>query len=117
MLLNTKIRSRLLYLSNFDFIGNYMAVIKISNKQLIDDLQAKLILRLGRKITQQETLDLCLFYATTHFDDILTLADAQPTLNPEKAKRIIAQFEKYRDTPYNPQATFPSADDADAYSL
>nr|MDO8115934.1 hypothetical protein [Candidatus Sigynarchaeota archaeon] len=73
------------------FIGTKkkMAVIKISNKKLVDDLQARLILRLGRKISQQETLDLCLEYANSKFDDILRIASSMPVLTPEIAERFI----------------------------
>lgn len=35
-----------------------MAVVRIKNKKVFDDIQAQLILRLDRKITQQETLEL-----------------------------------------------------------
>jgi hypothetical protein len=94
-----------------------MAVIKISNKNLIDNLQAKLILRLGRKITQQETLDLCVEYANAHFDDILQMVDSEPILTPEKAEKILKTFEKYNDTYYDPDAKFESDLDNDAYSL
>jgi len=94
-----------------------MAVIKISNKKLIDNMQAKLILRLGRKITQQETLDLCLKYSTQNFEEILALASSTPMLNPEKAEKIIKKFEKFKDTPYDQNATFNNSDDNDIYLL
>ena len=59
---------------------------------MIDNLQAKLILRIGRKITQQETLDLCLEYANAHFEDIFLMTNSEPTLTPEKAKNIIPKL-------------------------
>jgi len=94
-----------------------MGVIKISNKKIIDDLQAKLTLRLGRKITQQETLDLCLLYATRNFEDILALAASTPSLTPEKAKAIIKRFQKFKDIPYNPKSKFPRVEDEEIYNL
>ncbi len=94
-----------------------MAVIKIKNKQAIDELQAKLILRLGRKISQQETLDLCILNATNNFEDILQLASTIPKLSPEKAERIIKKFEAYADSYYNPEEKFDSSIDNDIYSL
>lgn len=94
-----------------------MAVIKISNKQSIDELQAKLILRLGRKITQQETLDLCIQYASDHFESILQRASSTPMLSIEKAERIIQKFEKYADTPYQINEKFESEIDNDVYTL
>ena len=51
-----------------------MAVIKISDKKILDNLQAKLILRLGRKISQQETLDLCLKHAGKDFEELVTFS-------------------------------------------
>jgi len=93
-----------------------MAVIKISNKQHIDELQAKLILRLGRKISQQETLDLCVQFANQHFEEILSIASSIPMLSPEKAVQIIKRAEKYKDTYYNEQVSFANPEDEDIYS-
>ena len=94
-----------------------MGVIKISNKKTIDDLQARLILRLGRKITQQETLDLCILYATRNFEDIVVMASSTPSLSPEKAREIINCFKKFKDTPYDKNAKFPRSEDEEIYSL
>ena len=94
-----------------------MAVIKITNKHAIDEMQAKLILRLGRKITQQETLDLCIQYAQENFDNILQLASATPMLSPKKAEEIIMRFKKYADTPYMEHAEFESDIDQDIYNF
>ena len=94
-----------------------MGIIKISNKKLINELQAKLKLRLGRKITQQEILDLCLKYSTQNFKGILTLASSTPMLNPERAEKIIERFERFKDTPYDHNATFNNPDDNDIYLL
>ncbi|MHA1798946.1 MAG: hypothetical protein ACTSVY_10925 [Candidatus Helarchaeota archaeon] len=94
-----------------------MSVIKISNKKLIDELQARLILQLGRKITQQETIDLCIEYAIRNFDDILLIASSTPQLTPKKAKKIIKEFEKYKGTTYDEDAKFVSPNDEDIYSL
>ncbi len=93
-----------------------MAVIKISDKQSIDELQAKLILRLGRKISQQETLDLCIHYAAEHFEEIAAKASETPMLSPKKAEEIIARIEKFKDTYYNPHESFPNPEDNDIYS-
>jgi hypothetical protein len=93
-----------------------MAVIKITNKKLVDDLQAKLILRLGRKISQQETLDLCVEYANAKFEDILRIASSMPVLTPETADRLIEEIEALKDIPYDVNASFTSEYDNDAYS-
>ncbi|HMF33253.1 MAG TPA: hypothetical protein VKK79_17640 [Candidatus Lokiarchaeia archaeon] len=94
-----------------------MAVIKITNKQAIDELQAKLILRLGRKISQQETLDLCVQFANEHIEDILVRASSVPMLTPEKAEEIISRNEEYKDTYYNEQESFSRSDDDEIYNL
>ncbi len=92
-----------------------MVDLEISNKKLIDDIQKKLILRLDRKITQQETLDLCLKYSAKNFEEILALASSTPMLIPERAEKIIKRFEKFKDTPYDQNATFNNPDDNDIY--
>jgi len=94
-----------------------MVDLNIENKKLIDDIQAKLILRLGRKISQQETLDLCIKYSTQNFEEILDLASSTPLLNPERAEKIIERFERFKDTPYNQEATFNNPEDNDIYLL
>jgi hypothetical protein len=91
-------------------------VIKITNKFSIDELQSKLILRLGRKISQQETLDLCIQFANHHFEDILALAAAFPSLSPEKAKRILKRIEAYKDTYYNENEAFSNPEDEEIYN-
>ncbi len=92
-----------------------MAVIKIHNKQAIDELQSKLILRLGRKITQQETLDLCVQYAHDNFEGFLQLVSSTPMLSPSIAEKIIQTFEKYNNTPYDVHNSFESDLDNDLY--
>mgnify|MGYP000869356942 CR=1 FL=1 len=94
-----------------------MAVVKIGNKKVMEELQAKLMLRLGRKITQQETIDICIEVANAHFEEMIAKASEIPVLSPDKAEEIIQNFEKYRNTPYNPNAKFPNQNDQDIYSL
>lgn len=94
-----------------------MTVVKVSNKKAIENLQAKLMLRLGRKMSQQEILDLCIEVADAHFEDILARAGAIPVLTPEIAEEIIAEFEKFKDTVYDTEASFPSKEDEDIYSI
>ncbi|MHA1270504.1 MAG: hypothetical protein ACTSPY_12000 [Candidatus Helarchaeota archaeon] len=94
-----------------------MTVIKILNKKILDDLQAKLILRLGRKISQQETLDLCLKHAVQDFEDLIKLASNEPTLTPEIAEEIIALFKEDDNTPYDIDGKFPNKNDQEIYNL
>ncbi len=92
-----------------------MAVVKIKNKEEIDKLQAILIQKLGRKISQQETLELCVKFGKKNIEELVKLASSQPILTPEIAEQIIQGFEQYSGTYYNPNAEFASDNDNDAY--
>ncbi|MHA1232755.1 MAG: hypothetical protein ACTSRP_20340 [Candidatus Helarchaeota archaeon] len=94
-----------------------MGIVKISNRKILDDLQAKLILRLGRKISLQETLDLCFKHAMNDFEELVKLASNAPALTPEVAEEIIAFFEDAEGIPYDLGAEFKNKDDQDIYSL
>ena len=94
-----------------------MAVIKISDKKALDELHARLILQLGRKITLQETIDLCVQYAISNFEDLLTIASSIPRLTEKLAQEIIADFEQFKGTPYDKDAQFPREEDKEIYSL
>ncbi len=94
-----------------------MAVIKISDKKALDELHARLILQLGRKITLQETIDLCVQYATSNFEDLLTIASSIPRLTEKLAQEIIADFEQFKGTPYDKDAQFTREEDKEIYSL
>ena len=85
-----------------------MSIVKIKNKKALEQLQAKLTLRLGRKPTQQETLD---------FEKLVQLASEVPLLNPEKAKRIIEERDKLSEIPYKPLIKFDNPEDNDIYGL
>jgi len=94
-----------------------MAVIKISDKKALDELHARLILQLGRKITLQETVDLCVQYATSNFEELLAIASSVPRLTEELVNKIISDLEQFKGTPYDPNAKFPTEDDKEIYSL
>ena len=94
-----------------------MAVVKITDKETIEKLQAKITLRLGRKISQQETLDLCINFAEDHLDELMLRINNLPRIDSEKASAIKKKFNKYRGTPYDVNAKFDSACDNDAYSV
>lgn len=93
-----------------------MSIVKIKNKKGLEQLQAKLTLRLGRKPTQQETLDYCLILANQNFEKIIEIAMHIPILNPEKAHKIIKDRNDLKDIPYNSDLQFDSQDDEDVYN-
>ena len=94
-----------------------MAVIKIADKKALDELNARLILQLGRKITLQETVDLCVQYASENFEDIVALASSVPQLTEGMVKKIIHNLEQFKGSPYDEKAKFLSQDDEEIYSL
>jgi hypothetical protein len=96
---------------------SHMAVVKITNKQLLNDLQAKLTLQLGRKVSQQEIIDLCVNYASQNFDTIVKFASNRPQLTPEKAHEIIQRTERFRSIPYNKKGQFTNKDDQEIYNF
>ncbi|HUT81227.1 MAG TPA: hypothetical protein VMZ29_08490 [Candidatus Bathyarchaeia archaeon] len=94
-----------------------MAVIKISDKKALDELQARLILQLGRKITLQEIIDLCVEFASSNFEEIVAKAANTPRLTKDRAQKIIKNLEQLKGTPYDPKAKLPTKDDEEIYSL
>lgn len=94
-----------------------MSIVKIKNKKGLEQLQAKLTLRLGRKPTQQETLDYCLILANQNFEEIIQIAMNLPILNPKRAQKIIEERNNLGDVPYNTNLQFDSENDEDIYNL
>ena len=92
-----------------------MSIVKIQNKKALEQLQAKLTFRLGRKPTQQETLDFCVILANQNFEKLVEIAAQVPTLNPDKAKQIIEDRNKLIDEFYDNSAKFQNLDDDDIY--
>jgi hypothetical protein len=74
-------------------------------------------LQLGRKITQQERINICIQYTISNFDDILALASVEPQLTPVLAEEIIKDFEQFKDTPYDKKTVFPKEEDEEIYTL
>lgn len=94
-----------------------MAVVKITDKGLLEELQAKVTLRLGRKISQQEIIDICVRYASRNLDLIMKEISAKPNLTPEKAKKIISRIEKIPQKPSSSEIQFPNPEDEEIYTL
>ncbi|MHA1584294.1 MAG: hypothetical protein ACTSVU_03580 [Promethearchaeota archaeon] len=66
-----------------------MAVVKIPNKDELDILVANLTLRIGKKISQQEILDLYIHFASIHLDEIEKFLLPQKNLSPSEIKEIL----------------------------
>ena len=93
-----------------------MSIVKISNKKSLENLQAKLTLRLGRKLTQQETLDYCLILANQNFEKVIQIAMHLPILDPKSAKRIIENRNSLHAIAYDAEIHFDSENDNDIYN-
>ena len=94
-----------------------MAVVKIKNKKALEQLQAKLTMRMGRKLTQQETLDYCIILGDQNIDKLIQLADDVPTLNPSKFDYFIEKRDNLIDVPYDTSKKLQNLDDDDVYNL
>lgn len=67
-----------------------MANVKMNNKSLLEKLQAEIILKLGKKISQQEILDRSVDFVYKKLDSFI-----QEELNhPELTKEIIEKIKK-----------------------
>ncbi len=95
-----------------------MTVVKISKKYELDALIGKLTLRLGRKPTQQEVIDICVSLGEKYFDEIASRLIQVPTLDDAKVQKIKKTSEALRNTPWiePKKVEFANQDDADLYS-
>lgn len=94
-----------------------MSIVKITKKKKLDTLLAKLTLRLGRRPTQQEVLDLCVELGEEHFEELIRKINPSPTLDDAKIKRIIASREELAKIPWHSpnREDFINENDADLY--
>ncbi|MHA1380450.1 MAG: hypothetical protein ACTSRG_18960 [Candidatus Helarchaeota archaeon] len=95
-----------------------MAVVKISKKEKLDELVAKLTLRLGKRPTQQQVLDLCVELGIEHFELLLAKMTTLPILNDEKIKKIKNISSELADVPWiiPTKDDFAGKNDSDVYS-
>ncbi|MHA1520149.1 MAG: hypothetical protein ACTSRK_08195 [Promethearchaeota archaeon] len=94
-----------------------MAVIKISNKDIIEKIQSKLTLQLGRRFTQQDVVDLCVDYAQDNLEELIGRASNLPRLTPERVDQILKEIENLPDIPYDTSLSIANENDRDIYSL
>ena len=93
-----------------------MSIVKIGDKKQLEQLQAKITLRLGRRPTQQEVLDLCVKLGLTYFDNLVNLLQHLPNLDQEKVQRILAHRASLKDIPYVSTDDLLSEEDSDIYT-
>ena len=94
---------------------NTMSIVKITDKKALEQLQAKLTLRLGRKPTQQETLDYCVILANQYFDKLVELAANLPIITFQRVNEIIKERDKLAGIAYDENLEIIPEDDRDIY--
>jgi len=94
-----------------------MAVIKTSNKEIIEQLQAKLTLQIGKRFTQQEIVDLCIEFAQENFEELINRASNIPRLTPQLAKQILKKIDALDEVPYDLSLSSANEIDKDIYSI
>jgi len=65
-----------------------MSSVKLNKKSLLEKLQAKITLRLGKKISQQEILDKSIEFAYNRLDDFISENIDTPKLTDEIIERL-----------------------------
>ena len=65
-----------------------MANVKMNNKSLLEKLQAKIILKLGKKVSQQEILDRSIDFVYKRLDKFINEELEHPVLTKEIIERI-----------------------------
>lgn len=95
-----------------------MSVVKITDKQSLDELVAKITLRLGRKPTQQGILDLCVRLGQDHFEELIQRLTSVPVFDEKKFQDIMTMRKKLAKIKWFPQegSGFINKDDEDIYS-
>lgn len=74
-----------------------MASVKISEKKLVEEIKAKILLISGKKITQQDLIDKCIKYSYSHFDDFIQEEIETPQLSKKKIKKILENTINFKD--------------------
>ena len=70
---------------------NRMAVVKLTKKQQLDELAARLTIDLKKKVSLQDLLDFCVELATEEYDRVVaSFRGDHACLSPEKVKAIRA---------------------------
>ena len=92
-----------------------MSVVKLKNKELLDQLQAQLTLKLGQKPSLQDILDVCIQLGYENTNILAERLTEIPILTDEKIQRIIKRKKDTSDVPYDGNAELLSEEDKDIY--
>ena len=75
-----------------------MAVVKLHNKNKLDKLIAKLILRLGRKVSQQDVIDSCIDIASLHISELEARFTEKSPLSQSQIQKILGMADDFEYT-------------------
>ena len=67
-----------------------MANVKLTEKKLLEKVQAKLVLLIGKKISQQEILDKCIKFSDHNFDQFIKNEFDSPKITKKLINEIIS---------------------------
>ncbi|MHA1145881.1 MAG: hypothetical protein ACTSRW_14160 [Candidatus Helarchaeota archaeon] len=67
-----------------------MSTVKLTRKELLEKLQARLTLLNGKKISQQEILDKCIEFSVEHIEEFIREKIIHNALTPEKIALILS---------------------------
>ena len=79
-----------------------MSIVKTTKKSELEELVAKLTLRIGRKPAQQEVLDLCVIIGSENFEELAQRLYPSPILDDAKYQRILEMIEEMKDGEWIP---------------
>ena len=65
-----------------------MSIVKLKNKKLLEELQAKITLKIGKRISQQEILDRSLEYFAENLDQFIEDSFPFIEISPKRLKEI-----------------------------
>ncbi len=96
-----------------------MAVIKLTKKDKLDQLVARITIETGRKPTQQDILDAAVELADDHFEELQAKFMPRSLLDEEKIVRILVLRKKLATIEWIAprRENFSNEDDADVYTV
>ena len=72
-----------------------MAVVKLSNKNELDQLVASLTLRLGKKIPQQQVIDACIKLSINHINELENHFSEKKMISKKRLQEILDMAEDF----------------------
>ena len=87
-----------------------MSIVKLKNKRLLEELQAKLTLKIGKKFSQQEILDKSLEYFAENLDRFIEESFPFIEISPKRLKEI-------RDSASDMEYKTSGNEDTDIYGV